>query len=496
MQGCSLDRGPRNSQSRGLVDFEEIALVNFVTRSIGLIITATLFASGVAAQDFSLPDPDGLELPNESILGPGFDSGPMDRIDSLPIPDARPMPAPGTDSTHYSDEMAPSRLVGPPQVMSGPYEPYEDDSSNTGFQPDGNPWQHWGPDDQPYLGWDGKPAVPESSGTWLDRGVWFGEVDAVVLTRVWKKSDVLYAAQDPNVTSPIFNPSLLQTNRVMWLKNSHPGKDVAVRATLGRFLMRDDHNRDHVIEFTAFGGGDWIQDISISATDGQFLFTPFDVAGSQNRDFSGSNFQRMIYTSRFNSFEANYHVKRRLGRDQMIMDPNGCWRRVANNGWKRDYLAGLRFFELIEHIDWTAENIIDTGTDGRYIVNTRNSLFGTQVGGGIGYETGRWNLGIHTKLGLYINDADARSQLYFSDDEENFDRFTTEDELSFLTEVNVRGRWYATPNTAIRASLDLLYLESVALAPDQINFLPVYSQITSTGDPVYLGGSLGFECYW
>ena len=34
--------------------------MNFVTRCIGLSITATLLASSVAAQEFSLPDPDGV----------------------------------------------------------------------------------------------------------------------------------------------------------------------------------------------------------------------------------------------------------------------------------------------------------------------------------------------------------------------------------------------------------------------------------------------------
>lgn len=469
-------------------DIEETALVNFTTRCIGLFIATTLLTGVVAAQGYALPDPDGLQLPEESILGPSYvDEGPS-AGDSLPLPHSMPshpaMSAPGL--------MEPDRLI---HDSNAPSAPYDEAGLHEGYHPDG-PW-HWSPGDPPY-GWDGEPAIPESSGTWLSRGVWFMEVDAVAFHRVWNRNNVLYAAADPVVTSPAFGAiSQLSTNRYLELSNSHPGEDVAVRFTLGRFLVRDEENRDHVAEFTAFSGGDWVNDVAASAPSAnQPLFTPYRVSGSQNRDFSGSTFQRMLYTSRFNSFEANYKVKQRLGRDRMVMDPNGCWRRAAEHGWNRHFLAGLRFLELFENVDWTAQNIITTGTEGRYIVNTRNSLFGAQVGCGIQYATGRWSLGTNSKLGLLINDADARSQLFFSDGTDNFDRFATEDELSFLAEFGLQGRWHFTPNTSLRAGLDLLYFESVALAPHQINFLPVYNNITATGDPVYMGCSLGFECYW
>jgi hypothetical protein len=494
MQAGTLDQDLREPQSRGLVDdIEEKALVNFTTRWIGLIMTATLLSGGVAAQDFALPDPDGLDLPDNSILGPSYDDdAPMGSVESIP-PSPTTMPRSAPTGMNGPDAMGPSRLVGETQMLSAPYDeglPHE------GVQPVGDPWQEWGPDAHPYSDWHGEPAIPESSGTWLNRGVWHLEAEAVAYYRIWNRHDIIIAAQDQNVESPAFFPALLQSNRVLWLTKSHPGNDVAVRTTLGRFLFRDENNRDHVGEFTVFGGGDWVQDNTITSSVPNGLFTPYHVAGSQNRDFDLSSAQRFMYSSRYNSFEANYRVKQRLGRDQMVMDPNGQWRRAANSGWHRDFLAGLRYFEFNELVDWRAEDIVTTGTDGRYIVTTRNDLFGAQVGGGIAYETGRWDVGVRSKIGLFLNDADAHSQLTFTDGLENFNRSTTEQELSFLTEVNLIGRWHLTPGFSLRAGLDLLFFESVAMAPHQINFLPVYSQITATGDPVYMGGSLGFECYW
>jgi hypothetical protein len=457
--------------------------VKFGTGCIAPVLLATLLASGAAAQGLPLPDPEGLDLPPGSILGPGFE-------DELP-----PSGEPTSVMTHPMVEpgpMEPSRLVDESQMMQGPYD---EAGPQDNYVPDVDPWQQWGPGSQPFFPWGGEPAVPESSGTWLERGVWYAEADAVILARVWRGHDELMAAEDQNVTSPFFNdPPLsgqLTTNRVIILSNSHPGKDAGVRTTLGRFLFRDDHNRDHTAEFTAYGGGDWVNDCAISSAADNNLFTPFRVSGSQNRDFSGSSFQRLLYSSRFNNFELNYRVKRRLGRDQMVMDPNGCWRRMAANGWNRNFLAGIRYLELSEIVDWRAEDIVDTGTDGRYLVTTRNDLIGVQFGGGLNYETGRWNLGTSSKLGLFVNDADSRSQLTFTDGVDNFDRFSTEDEMSFLMEWSLLGRWHLAPGCSLRCSLEILYFESVALAPDQINFLPVYTKITATGDPVYLGGAVG-----
>ena len=106
-----------------------------------------------------------------------------------------------------------------------------------------------------YYPWDDQPAPIESSGTWLNRGVWYAEIDALVLYRSWQKADTFVAANDQNVIIPESLPAVglqLQTNRILRIPSDHPGSDAGVRGTLGRFLFRDDHNRDHTLEFTAW----------------------------------------------------------------------------------------------------------------------------------------------------------------------------------------------------------------------------------------------------
>jgi hypothetical protein len=181
----------------------------------------------------------------------------------------------------------------------------------------------------------------------------------------------------------------------------------------------------------------------------------------------------------------------------MVMDPNGQWRREASSGLNKHYLIGLRYLELREILDWRAEDMFVVGDDGKYLINTDNDLFGVQLGAGLNYESGRWSLGFQSKGGFYVNDADARSELNFtSDDNSDFDRRSTEDEFSFVGETGLLGRWHLTPSFSLRAGWEFFFMESVALAPSQITFINDSSRITTTGYSFYMGGSLGFEGYW
>ena len=88
-------------------------------------------------------------------------------------------------------------------------------------------------------------------------------------------------------------------------------------------------------------------------------------------------------------------------------------------------------------------------------------------------------------------------QLNFTaDDTNDFDRRNSTDELSWMGEAEVLGRYHVTPNCSLRAGLDFMVIDSLALAPRQINFINDFSKIETGGNPYYLGGLLGFECYW
>jgi hypothetical protein len=343
----------------------------------------------------------------------------------------------------------------------------------------------------------------ESSGTWLQRGFWYAEADAVIFNRLWDRDSLRVAAQDSNVNTPPvnnvslgFNPIFLNTNRILIVDAAQPGEDAAVRATLGHFMFRDSRNRDHLLEFTTFGSGDWNQQRVITSEDPFGLFVPWRVDGG-NTSFDNSSRQSIDYDSFFKSFESNYRVRQRMRRDQLVMDANGSWHRAANSGFEREWLVGLRFVQMGEKFDWRAEDIAVTGDDGRYVIRTKNDMFGFQMGTGITYQASRWSVGLLPKGGVYINDATGNTFLNFTADDTNDSNLRLRnDELSFVGEFKIQTRFHITPNTSLRAAYELMYISSVALAPSQATFIPVTSYLNTSGDPLYHGTSFGFEAYW
>src|SRR3954452_9516743 len=333
------------------------------TRLIGLVMTAALWA-GVAAAQGMTGAAAGDDLPPDL---------------TLPSPGAESLPPPAGQTTN-PQAAAPTDATQPAGSTDGYYENNNCDL----YQPKER-------------GFWTQLAPIESTGTWLRRGFWYAETDAVIANRLWSRKDQRLAAEDPNVKlgpsvdaqgRPVslgFNELFLNTNRILILNGALPGQDAAARGTLGNFLFRDDHNRDHTIEFTAQGGGDWEQERTMSSVDPGGLFVPFNIAG-KNVTFDASTTQTVDYASDLNSFELNYRVRARLGHDQLIMDANGNWHRAADAGFEREYLVGLRFLELGERFDWTAQDIVNVGDDGEYRIRTKNDLFGYQMGTGLTWQ--------------------------------------------------------------------------------------------------------------
>jgi hypothetical protein len=442
----------------------------------GLIMTAALWSSVAAAQGLSATG-TGEDLPPDLTL-------PAQGAENLPTPPAGQ--ATGMQGGPSLDAMQPTDSVDGYLQGEGcdPYTP--------GIR---SLWTELAP--------------IESTGTWLRRGFWYAETDAVIYNRMWNRKDKRFAAEDINVTrgpsvdpntgngtSLGFNPIFMNTNRVLILNGALPGEDAAARATLGNFLFRDDHNRDHTVEFTAQGGGNFEQQRTVTSVTPNNLFVPFFIAG-HNPTFNGSSSQAMDYDSNITSFEANYRVRARLGHDQLIMDANGDWHRAADAGFEREYLAGLRFLELGEHLDWTATDIINVGDDGDYRIRTNNDMLGFQLGTGMTYQAPRWSIGANAKGGVFVNRATGTSRLDFTaSDTNDFNQRMVENQLSFIGEFRLQGKYHVLPNVSLRAGYEMMLITSAALAPTQATFTPDTTYLNTTGTPFYHGASFGCDFYW
>lgn len=367
------------------------------------------------------------------------------------------------------------------------------------------------PTGSPFERWDGYPAVVETTGTSLDRGYWYSQVEAVVMVRQWNRQRLPLLADGVN------------SLRSLTLGRSTPGREGSVRFTLGHFLFRDESNRDHAMEFTVLGGGEFGQNseafadnvddprdlVNNPATD-PILIVPTGVDLAGDVTFTGAESSFVQYDSRFNSFELNYSASTRLGRDRMEMLPSGQWVRRANSGFTYQFLAGARYIDLTENLDWTANNISNNvpttpldGETGSYLIRTSNDIFGVQLGFGAAYGGPRFSLSSLTKFGILANDIKTRSSVTFTDPttgdqrtDLNFSNANRADTLTLMTEFSVVGRYHIRPNLSWRTGYHLLYITATALAPHQIDFEPNDASIASTGDVFYHGISTGLDFYW
>ena len=289
---------------------------------------------------------------------------------------------------------------------------------------------------------DCQPALLESTGTWLRRGFWYGEIDAVLLERSFNTSGVTLAF-DASVLNPI---QRLGTKNQLAIDGAKPGVEGAPRLNVGRFLFRDHANRDHTMEFTIFGGGNWSQN---SELDGGNLVMPLTVTNG-NPSFSGAQRMQFDYNSWFNSFELTYNVKQRMQKDRMELEPSGHWVRRAQPSSTNSLLAGLRYFSLDEDLKIMAFGIPDGNADlndetGNYHVRTGNHLIGTEMGIGHSYETSRWSLEAKVKGGMYLNMIDLDSSFDVTGNITSGSTDLEGDNMTWIGQAALIGKWHLHP---------------------------------------------------
>jgi hypothetical protein len=184
----------------------------------------------------------------------------------------------------------------------------------------------------------------------------------------------------------------------------------------------------------------------------------------------------------------------------MVLQPDGNWVRSAQTSQTYSFLAGLRYVNFTDVLDITAERNpnVDASEGGNYFVDCDNNLFGGQLGVSVAHETARWSVGLNAKAGSFWNRMHMKSSFLAGPElvPSRGNTNSTEDNLSFVAEAEVLAKWHLRPNLSLRAGFEMLYVESVALAPHQVNFIPGgYPPIASSGDVVLLGTGLGIEAY-
>ena len=252
------------------------------------------------------------------------------------------------------------------------------------------------------------------------------------------------------------------------------------------------------LEFNYFGQLNYASTATVRSPNDQLfsvfsqfgLFPPF---GFQDTDFS--DFQQIQYTSEFDSFEINTRYR--------WMAPN-C-------RYQGSWTLGVRHFILDEKFRYNTASSFNgfVTPDGpmaaraQFDVDTTNNLTGIQIG------TDLWicllpglRAGGEIQAGVYGNHINSNftygSNVVASD---YIERLNTND-VSFIGQANLLATYRINYQWTLRGGYQFLFVEGVALAPENFNTIPPLLNpprptfIDDDGNVFYHGWNVGLEFMW
>lgn len=275
----------------------------------------------------------------------------------------------------------------------------------------------------------------------------YGHADALFLVRDNRTSNTT-AILVQGEGGPVIGTPLQNSGDARF--NMEPG----VSALLG--IHVDDAR---AWEFGYFGIFDW--NAATALTNPNSLAIPGDL-GLASLDYFAADRIALFYESRLHNAEINH-----------------IWQ-----GEYADLLAGFRYLSLDENFILNATDS-DTGSSD-YRVRTSNDLYGGQLGARIGGGGEAWNWSATAKAGVFGNDA-FQGQSVADFPPGFFLRPETgrrSSGVAFVGDVNVSLAYQITDALSARIGYNVLFIEGVALAPDQLDF----TDVTTSGQSLRRGG--------
>jgi len=349
-----------------------------------------------------------------------------------------------------------------------------------------------------------------SSGKWFSSGQWYGSAEVLMMDRSRNYRRVM--GYDPSVVG------ILPANRGLagtFVTTGIPWDLVpGARLTIGEHLSRDDLDRDQSLEFTYYGGLSFFVRDSYNARPNSFLVTP--LAGTilpGLPGFTDAQTYNSTIGSNYNSIELNYKLNRRLGRDQMIMSPNGGWSRHAERGWLPAVLIGTRVASVNETFTFASSrpDVSTSVYNGTYNIQTQNILWGLNLGSELISRNEHYYWGLRGRVTPAVSFAANQQQAAGVNNTPTpptpvvpvargaFSWQQAADQVGpgFLGDLTILGGWQVTPNFAVQVGYDFLWVAGIATATRQFNLDNVRpNSIDGGGQVFYNGLSMGLEGSW
>jgi Putative beta barrel porin-7 (BBP7) len=330
---------------------------------------------------------------------------------------------------------------------------------------------------------------------------------------VYGQVEALFMKRDPRfIRQPIVvdgntNTTLLSTSDLDF--DFDPG----LRATVGMRLCGG-----RALEFSYFGlfQGN-ASAVAVKPDENAFLTFPGNLAGNV---FVNMNRTQVNYSSWVHSFEVNLPCCCGCCDESgctEVRDECGCTERRddCGSGTVRDncgrgtvrchsfeWFGGFRYLNIGEELNISAQRIVAGEVEeGAYNIRTANHLYGGQLGARLRRWGDRFGWEATGKAGIFGNDAQQTQSVT---DFPNFPLRPTvsssSGEVAFVGEINLSALYRLTNVWNLRAGYNVLWIEGLALAPDQLDFnfasSPSGNQLHDGGGMFLHGVNLGLEARW
>jgi hypothetical protein len=289
--------------------------------------------------------------------------------------------------------------------------------------------------------------------------------------RLFVTAEALFLQLDRGTRNAV--PIVLNENNGETLMTTH---DLNYSMVAGpRLALGYQLNDCAAVEISYFGLHHWEDsDVVLGSNN---LRLPGDLALA-TQDFFDADRMQADYRSELHNVEANLY--RQVGCQDFAV------------------LIGFRYLNLDETFNIHANDIDAGGSN--YNIHAKNHLFGGQFGSRWQRQWNRLGLDIVGKAGIYGNDASQHTFVGDFDDAFVLRNSTTNGgRVAFIGEVGINGTYKLTKTLSARAGYNLLWIEGLARAMDQLDFTDTPTSGTSLvfGKGAFLhGASVGIEARW
>jgi hypothetical protein len=291
-------------------------------------------------------------------------------------------------------------------------------------------------------------------------------------------------ANQPIVVDPNTDITYLSTSNLGF--NFDPG----LQATFGMRLCGG-----RALEFSYFGLFQGTASAVVVQPDADaFLTFPDNLVGNV---FVNMDRVQVDYSASLNSFEINLPCC--CGCCDECPNECGCGQ-VNCHSW--EWFAGFRYLNVGEQFNILAQRTVDGEVEeGTYNIRTNNNLYGAQLGARWRRMRGRFGWEAGGRAGVFGNDAQQRQSVT------DFPNFPLRPSVSssrgaaaFVGQGNLTALYRITDVWNVRAGYTVLWIEGLALAPDQLDFdfaaAQGGTQLHDGGGLFLHGVNVGLEARW